>query len=56
MPTELFGGLVGCSKWSSGKAAGKKRLEAYPLGYVEDLFEPRTKPVIIFSIRGQNAP
>ena len=38
------------------KAAGEKQPEAYPLRYVEDLFEPRTKPVIIFSIRGQNAP
>ena len=26
------------------KAAGEKKPQAYPLGYVEDFFEPRTKP------------
>ena len=29
---------------SHGKAAGEKKPQAYPLGYVEDFFEPRTKP------------
>ena len=38
-----------CSKWPSGEAAGGKRPEAYPLGYVEDRFEPRTKPEAIFN-------
>ena len=35
--------LVGCSKSSSGKAAGESKPEAYPQGYVEDFDEPRTK-------------
>jgi hypothetical protein len=26
------------------KIQGEKNPEAYPLGYVEDFFEPRTKP------------
>jgi len=34
---------AGCSKSSSSKAAGESNPEAYPLGYVEDLDEPRTK-------------
>jgi hypothetical protein len=48
---------VGCSKWPPNKAAGEKKPEAYhshppnpelseqlfsQVGYVEDLFEPRT--------------
>jgi len=40
----------GCSKWSLGEAAGKRKPEAYPLGYVEDFVEPRTKLEAIFSI------
>jgi len=40
----------GCSKWPPNKAAGKKKPEAYPLGYVEDFFEPRTKLEAVFSI------
>jgi hypothetical protein len=40
----------GCSKWSSSKATGEKKPEAYPLGYVEDFFEPRTPLEAIFSI------
>ena len=28
---------------ASSKARGEKEPEAYPLGYVEDFFEPRTK-------------
>ncbi len=35
----------------SSKAAGEKRPEAYPPGYVEDLFKPRTKLGAIFSSR-----
>jgi hypothetical protein len=33
------------------KAAGEKIPEAYPLGYVEDFFEPRTKLAGFFSSR-----
>jgi hypothetical protein len=33
----------GCSKRSSSEAAREKKPETYPLGYVEDFFEPRTK-------------
>jgi hypothetical protein len=36
---------------ASSKAAGKKRPEAYPPGYVEDLFEPRTTLEALFNIR-----
>ncbi len=41
---------VGCSKSSSSKAAGESKPEAYPLGYVEDFDEPRTKLADFFSI------
>jgi hypothetical protein len=41
---------VGCSKSSSGKAAGESKPEAYPQGYVEDFDEPRTKLADFFSI------
>jgi hypothetical protein len=34
---------AGCSKSSFGKAAGESKPETYPLGYVEDFDEPRTK-------------
>ena len=34
----------------SSKAAGERRPEAYPLGYVEDLLEPRTKLGARFNI------
>jgi hypothetical protein len=34
---------TGCSKSPSSKAAGESKLEAYPLGYVEDFDESRTK-------------
>ena len=34
---------TGCSKSPSSKAAGDSKPEAYPLGYVEDFDEPRTK-------------
>src|SRR5689334_25039656 len=33
-----------------GKAAGESKLEAYPLGYVEDFEEPRTTLGDFFSI------
>ena len=42
---------VGCSKSSSGKAAGESKPEAYPQGYVEDFDELRTKLAGFFSIR-----
>ena len=43
-------GTTGCSKWLSSKAAGESKPEAYPLGYVEDFDEPRTKLAAFFSI------
>ena len=39
-------------KQLASKAAGEKQPEAYPLGYVEDCFEPRTKLDARFSILG----
>ncbi len=39
-----------CSKSLSSKAAGESKPEAYPLGYVEDFDEPRTKLEDFFSI------
>jgi hypothetical protein len=39
-------------KMTSTKAAGENKPEAYPLGYVEDFFEPRTQLGVIFSILG----
>jgi hypothetical protein len=44
---------VGCSKWSSSKAADDINTAGVPLGYIEDVGEPRTKLGIIFSIRGE---
>ena len=43
---EVIGGsssIAGCSKRPFSKAAGESKPEAYPLGYVEDFDEPRTK-------------
>jgi hypothetical protein len=37
-------------KTASRKAAGKLTPEAYPLGYVEDVGEPRTTREVVFSI------
>jgi hypothetical protein len=37
-------------KTASRKAAGKLAPEAYPLGYVEDVGEPRTTREVVFSI------
>ena len=44
----LLTGLAGCSKRPSSKAAGESKPEAYPLGYVEDFDEPRTKRADFF--------
>jgi hypothetical protein len=41
---------AGCSKSPSSKAAGESKPEAYPLGYVEDFDDPRTKLAGFFSI------
>jgi hypothetical protein len=41
---------AGCSKRPFSKAAGESKPEAYPLGYVEDFDEPRTKLENIFSV------
>ena len=38
------------SKSPFSKAAGKSKPEAYPLGYVEDFDDPRTKLAGFFSI------
>jgi hypothetical protein len=45
--------LAGCSKWSSGKAAASEEAKRTIFWYVEPLSEARTKPVIIFSIPGE---
>ena len=37
-------------KMASSKARGEKEPEAYPLGHVEDSFEPRTKLEGIFTV------
>jgi hypothetical protein len=42
--------LAGCSKSPSSKAAASEDPEAYPLGYVEDLNDARTKLADFFSI------
>ena len=39
-----------CSNGQASKAAGEKKSEAYPLGYVEEFFEPRTKLDVGFTI------
>jgi hypothetical protein len=36
-------------KQTSSEAAGEKKLEAWPMGYVEDFFDPRTKLGVCFS-------
>ena len=41
---------AGCAKSSSSKAAASEDPEAYPLGYVEDLNDARTKLADFFSI------
>ena len=41
---------AGCSKRLSSKAAASEGPEAYPLGYVEDLNDARTKLAGFFSI------
>ena len=47
MINQLLGGML---KMVASEAAGEKKPGAYPLGYVEDFFEPRTKREAIFSI------
>ena len=42
-------------KKAVSKAAGELKLEAYPLGYVEDFDEPRTKLAGFFSILSEEA-
>jgi hypothetical protein len=42
--------ITGCSKRLSSKAPGESKPEAYPLGYVEDFDELRTKLADFFSI------
>ncbi len=44
----------GCSKRSSNAAAGERKPEAYPLGYVEDVAEVRTPLGIVFTILTTN--
>ena len=41
---------AGCSKGLSSKAAASEGPEAYPLGYVEELNDARTKLADFFSI------
>jgi hypothetical protein len=36
-------------KKSASKAAAEEKPEAYPLGYVEDFFDARTKLEVFFS-------
>jgi hypothetical protein len=41
-------------KKAANEAAGERKPEAYPLGYVEDFVEPRTKLGAFFSsLRGE---
>ena len=47
MTTKFLGAML---KMVASEAAGEKKPEAYPLGYVEDFLEPRTKPEAILSI------
>lgn len=42
--------LGGMLKIVASETAGEKNPEAYPLEYVEEFFEPRTKLEAIFSI------
>jgi len=42
--------LGGMLKMVASEAAGEKNPEAYPLGYLEEFFEPRTKLGAIFRI------
>jgi len=50
LPARYVGNVkAGCSKRPSSKAAGESKPEAYPLGYVEDFDESRTKLAGFFS-------
>jgi hypothetical protein len=42
--------FAGCSKSPFSKAGGESKPEEYPLGYVEDFDDPRTKLAGFFSI------
>jgi len=42
--------LAGCSKRPFSKAGGESKPDAYPLGYVEDFDEPRTKLADFFNV------
>jgi hypothetical protein len=42
---------VGCSKRSANEAAGETKPQAYPLGYLKDFGEPRTKLGTFFGSR-----
>jgi hypothetical protein len=48
--SRLFSVLSRMLKKAVSKAAGESKPEAYPLGYVEDFDEPRTKLAGFFSI------
>ena len=48
--TDVFFNLAGCSKRPFSEAADESKPEAYPLGYVEDFDETRTKLTVVFSI------
>jgi hypothetical protein len=43
--------LMRMLKTAANEAAGEKEPQTYPLRYVEDCFEPRTKLPGVFSIR-----
>jgi hypothetical protein len=43
--------LMRMLKTAANEAADEKQPQAYPLGYVEDCFEARTKLPGVFSIR-----
>ena len=49
------GASAECSKRPSSKAAGESKPEAYPLGYVEDFDEPRTKLADFLSILSEES-
>ena len=50
-PHEKIVSVKRAFKTAANAAAGEKKPEAYPLGYVEDFFEPRTKLAGVFSAR-----
>ena len=46
---------AGCLKWPSSEAPGEGSPGAYPLGYVEDAAQPRTKLAAIFNILAERS-